>query len=225
MTLNTIAFELVPPNIERGPQFAIDEAHCISQWGHDFRTEYRELTVLHERWPAIPRIALTATADSPTRAEIVERLNLAEARQFVSSFDRPNIRYRVEEKRDPRKQLLAFVRGRPNQSGIIYALSRKKVDETAEFLRSEGVHALAYHAGLDAKLRAHHQTRFLREDGVVMVATIAFGMGIDKPDVRFVAHLDLPKSMEGYYQETGRGGRDGDPAEAWMVYEIGRAHV
>ncbi|MBV6414315.1 MAG: DNA helicase RecQ [Xanthomonadales bacterium] len=201
--------------------FAIDEAHCVSQWGHDFRREYRQLTVLHERWPQVPRIALTATADAPTRAEIVERLNLVDARQFVSSFDRPNIRYRVEEKRDPRKQLLEFVRARPGQSGIVYALSRRKVDETAEFLRGEGVHALAYHAGMDPGDRARHQTRFLREDAVVMVATIAFGMGIDKPDVRFVAHLDLPKSMEGYYQETGRAGRDGDPAEAWLAYGLG----
>ncbi len=201
--------------------FAIDEAHCVSQWGHDFRPEYRELTVLHERWPDIPRIALTATADAPTRAEIIERLNLGDAQQFVSSFDRPNIRYRVEEKTEPRKQLLSFLRGRPNQSGIVYALSRKKVDETAQFLRDQGIHSLGYHAGMDASARAKHQTRFLREEGVVMVATIAFGMGIDKPDVRFVAHLDLPKSMEGYYQETGRGGRDGDPAEAWMVYGLG----
>src|SRR5215467_7116731 len=201
--------------------FAIDEAHCVSQWGHDFRPEYRQLTVLHERFPRVPRIALTATADAPTRREIVERLALGNARQFVASFDRPNICYRVVEKDESKRQLKDFLATHAGEAGIVYCLSRRKVEATAEWLNGEGVMALPYHAGMDATSRTANQQRFLREDGVVMVATIAFGMGIDKPDVRFVAHLDLPKSMEGYYQETGRAGRDGLPADAWLCYGLG----
>ncbi|SNR74892.1 ATP-dependent DNA helicase RecQ [Methylobacillus rhizosphaerae] len=202
--------------------FAIDEAHCVSQWGHDFRPEYRQLTVLHEVFPDVPRIALTATADAPTRHEIVERLGLDSAEQFISSFDRPNIRYRVTLKNNARQQLLAFLASEhPHDAGIVYCLSRRKVEETALWLKEQGWNALPYHAGLDAGIRQANQQRFLREEGIIMVATVAFGMGIDKPNVRFVAHLDLPKSMEGYYQETGRAGRDGLDANAWMVYGLG----
>jgi len=200
--------------------FAVDEAHCVSQWGHDFRPEYGQLTLLRERWPQVPRIALTATADVPTRQEIVERL-LVDARVFVASFDRPNIRYRIVEKREPREQLLRFItEEHPGQAGIVYCLARSTVKEVADFLVGHGIAAAPYHAGMAAEARAENQRRFKADDGQVIVATIAFGMGIDKPDVRFVAHLDMPKSIEGYFQETGRAGRDGGPADAWMTYGL-----
>jgi ATP-dependent DNA helicase RecQ len=209
--------------LDRGPiaLFAIDEAHCVSQWGHDFRPDYLALSALHERWPHVPRIALTATATRATREEVAERLNLAGASHFVASFDRPNICYRIVPKSEPRRQLLELLRTEHDgDAGIVYCLTRASVEQTAEFLTGNGITALPYHAGLDARTRTANQARFLREDGMAMVATIAFGMGIDKPDVRYVAHLDLPKSVEGYYQETGRAGRDGLAATAWLAYGL-----
>src|SRR5690606_1758562 len=201
--------------------FAIDEAHCVSQWGHDFRSDYLSLSLLQDRFPHVPRIALPAQADANNRAEIAQRLGLVEARHFVSGFDRPNIQYRITQKQNPRQQMLRFLRHEhENDAGIVYCLSRKKVDDTAAWLQQQGFDAVPYHAGLSAEQRQRHQQRFLREDGVIVVATIAFGMGIDKPDVRFIVHLDLPRSLEAYYQETGRAGRDGEPATAWMVYGL-----
>ncbi|MBD3648410.1 MAG: RecQ family ATP-dependent DNA helicase, partial [Pseudomonadales bacterium] len=201
--------------------FAIDEAHCVSQWGHDFRADYLELHLLRDEFPGVPRIAVTATADARTRDDIVDRLELTDAKRFLAGFDRPNIRYTIGLKRNPRNQLLKFLREQhPNESGIVYCLARKRTEEIADFLNAQGFDALPYHAGLPAETRAAHQQAFLTRENVIIVATIAFGMGIDKPDVRFVAHLDLPKTVESYYQETGRAGRDGEPADAWMVYGL-----
>jgi ATP-dependent DNA helicase RecQ len=218
-----LALERTQALLEQAPValFAIDEAHCVSQWGHDFRADYLQLSLLHQRFPHIPRIALTATADARTRSEIIERLDLGSARQFIAGFDRPNIRYRIALKLNARQQLLRFLKDEhPADAGIVYCLSRNKTEETARWLQDQGFTALPYHAGLDSATRAQTQARFLREEGVIVVATIAFGMGIDKPDVRFVAHLDMPKTVEAYYQETGRAGRDGLPADAWMIYGL-----